>query len=661
MQKARIILEIPMALIQVRRGNEGIITIDEGLFNSIYGPAGFVRVSSGGAAPAQTQQPAPSPVPAASPSAPAQDRRPDTSGIPAGYVRITPEQARDQASFEDVRNVSGISGGAVDVILYAYPIPKATLVNQQGQRVVVRTDGRYNPQNSIPTSQQMFDQGYRLERAPGVPAEPFTTQRSQTQDQVQTQGTVDQRSNPSILLPDGRLIRPDNPQYSQLRTVPGSIQIDEGNRRVVPGTNGAIQTFADGSQLNTETGQIVRGAIDFSRVQGLGAASAPASGSPSGTGAGTQGGEAVRLGPSQFQALVGQGLTEGDIERRGTDIYLRPTSRFYAQVSGTSPSGPSSSDYGSGSGTGTGGAMGGSGGSPAGSVAVDPADRTWVNQLYQRFFDRDATSSELSNWARETPQALEQFLRGEARRYGYTSAYFRDDSNQRLQQAIDYINSQDLPPDVKALWIQTIRAYPPGAEYNNTEVLNAFNQVKRDTIDPQFRELANIAITDFQRNVEAQRASYEIQTEQNRATAGQNIRQAKDALEKSGMTFTGSAIEQLGADSAFAQPGTAAASTSAIPNQDPFGGLFYEGQVNQQNRLMASSSALQNRNAIRQSNRALELAVGSTAAAGAGATDLQGGVTGTLETQRQGQYAQSLSQIMQNYRQRQQLNTNTQV
>lgn len=590
---------------------------------------------------------APTPTPAPSSSS-STSFSPETTkqaqaAIPAGYVRITDQQASQvqnggSTDYEDIRSVPSLSGNNVTTTVYAYPIPKATLVNAQGQRIVVRTDGKSG--SRVPNSQEMMNQGYRLEKSPGVPVEPFTNQSQNTQ-KTQTGGAIDQRQSPDIITSDGRRITASDPQYTQYLGIPGTIQINPQTNQIIPGTVGDIQTFADGSQMNTKTNQPVRGRLDTIP---------PAAGGASGSTNTGAGGQATLLGPSQFNQLVSQGLKETDIERRGADVYLKPTSSFYSQVSGGAQGSATSADPAA-TGTGT----SGTGTTGAGGVPVDPADRAWVNQLYKKFFDRDATSAELTNWAKESPQALEQFLGKEAKTYGYTSSYFKDEGNQRLDAAMNIIKSSNLPQNIKDLWSATVAGYPSGMEYNAQEVLNTFNQIKTSTIDPQFAELATIASRDFQKNIDAQKSKFEQDQEVLRANAGQNIRQAKEGLEKSGMTFSGKAIEDLGANAAIPQPGIT--QNGAVPQQEPFGGLFYEGKVNQQNRLMASSASLANKTTMDALNASLENKLGSNAAASAGA-QVQGGITGSLETEKQGQYGQTLQQIMDNYRKKQTLNTN---
>jgi len=236
----------------------------------------------------------------------------------------------------------------------------------------------------------------------------------------------------------------------------------------------------------------------------------------------------VRIGPSQLTQLRGQGLSESDIVRQGADILVKPESRFYSQLSGTSGTPPAGAT------TPTPGATTPT--TPTNSASVeapiDPANKAWIDSYYKKYFDRNATSSELANWSKESPQALDQFLKKEAKTYNYTSTYFKDEGNQRLDAAMNVIKNSNLPQNIKDLWSATVAGYPSGMEYNAQEVLNTFNQIKTNTIDPQFAELATIASRDFQKNLDTQKSKFEQDQEVLRANAGNNIRQAKEGLEK---------------------------------------------------------------------------------------------------------------------------------
>jgi len=289
---------------------------------------------------------------------------------------------------------------------------------------------------------------------------------------------------------------------------------------------------------------------------------------------------------------------------------------------------------------------------------IDQADKSWVNALYQKYFDRDATSAELLNWVKETPTSLEQFLTNESTKYNYRSKFFSNEDNTRLQEALKVIDASDLPPDIKEMWKTVVNGYPKGVEYDTAEILATFNKVKQDTIDPYFKQLADTAISDIRSNMTQleQTRAQELETE--RANAGLNIRQTKEGLEKSGMTFTGKGIEALGAESAYAQPG--AGDTSTIPAQTPFGGMFYEGTVNQGNRLMASSSDIRAKAAQGAIARNAENLLGTAGAQGLGITQgLAGTVaTGSQEIAKQGQYSSTLNQIIANYKNKQTALTN---
>lgn len=274
-----------MANITVRRGNEPPIIVSEQAWNDVYSRNGFTIVSGSQSSPASSapsSQPVQSsPVqsyPAVSTSttysAPVQQ-----ISAPPGYVRVTDEQVRqinagNSSDFEELYPISSVGGGIVNVVFYAKPIPKTTVVNQQGQRITVRTDNK--PGTILPTLQEMTSRGYRQERAPGVPMEPFSNASQNTQ-QVQTSTAVDQRQNPVILLSSGQIISAADPNYSQYLQVPGSIQINPQTNQVIPTIVGNVQTFADGSQLNIQTGQPIRGTYSGQLPPGLSTMPAPGS------------------------------------------------------------------------------------------------------------------------------------------------------------------------------------------------------------------------------------------------------------------------------------------------------------------------------------------------------------------------------------------------
>ena len=73
-------------------------------------------------------------------------------------------------------------------------------------------------------------------------------------------------------------------------------------------------------------------------------------------------------------------------------------------------------------------------------------------------------------------------------------------------------------------------------------------------------------------------------------------------------------------------------------------GRFFEGDVNQSNRLMSSSSALRYQNALNQLGQSAENVLGGTSNLVPGYTTT-GNLPGSMEDSKQTQYAQTLSNI----------------
>jgi len=206
-----------------------------------------------------------------------------------------------------------------------------------------------------------------------------------------------------------------------------------------------------------------------------------------------------------------------------------------------------------------------------------------VNQMYQKYFGRDATTGEggeLEFWVTQPLTELEIQLGtayenaakheydGSPIRKGNQQSDFDLENDQSVIDAHAIIDQAVadgiIPIDVAQLWKNVVSNYPPGVEYSATEILEAFRITKEEEIDPYFQELADIAMKDFAKAFETTEQSRERELEAQRTRAGEDIRQAKEGLEKSGMTFTGKGIEELGAKSAFAQPGAPGA---ADPNR----------------------------------------------------------------------------------------------
>ena len=136
-----------------------------------------------------------------------------------------------------------------------------------------------------------------------------------------------------------------------------------------------------------------------------------------------------------------------------------------------------------------------------------------------------------------------------------------------------------------------------------------------------------------------------MEVEAQKATTGNNIRQAQAGLEKAGMTFTGQGIEQLGKQAAIARPG---AEGVATPEQQPFGGLFYEGTVNQGNRLVAQSNLNQYNQNVQTLGRSAEDYLGTQGAStlGLGYTPAGVNLSGSLGASQQQRYASTIQQLI---------------
>lgn len=219
----------------------------------------------------------------------------------------------------------------------------------------------------------------------------------------------------------------------------------------------------------------------------------------------------------------------------------------------------------------------------------------------------------------------------------------------------------------------------PTISYDN--IIKEFKNIADTSISPEFRERANKYIGDIQflkTRYEGERAR-ELEAE--RFTSGENIRQAQEGLEDAGMTFSGKAIKTLGNKSAYIKPEATMGgqltttvtgetveydpatgkilqtfSTSGqIPTQsgikDEAGTTrFYEGTVNQSNRLMSSGSQARYEAQMQALGRGTEDYLGSDRAKIFG-LDYQpiGNVTGSLEKEEQQARAGALSNLFQNY------------
>lgn len=216
------------------------------------------------------------------------------------------------------------------------------------------------------------------------------------------------------------------------------------------------------------------------------------------------------------------------------------------------------------------------------------------------------------------------------------------DMNDPLQQAYSIIDSSSyLTDEQKSLFKTVVEGWDPAAEINMDNILTQFRRINSETIDPYFQTLTNQMTDEIERARNFQMRQREMQIEQERFQAGQDIRQMKAGLEKAGMTFTGQGIEELGQASAYAQTGR----DTAIPTQQATEGMFYEGNVNQAARLLSSSNQARYLQNMQELGAEAERRLGSGQASlmNIPGAQLTGGVKGELQEQKEGAYASTLS------------------
>jgi hypothetical protein len=192
------------------------------------------------------------------------------------------------------------------------------------------------------------------------------------------------------------------------------------------------------------------------------------------------------------------------------------------------------------------------------------------------------------------------------------------------------IKRKEIPYDLGEVFKEIVKNYPEGMPFNPQEVINTFNKIKNETIDPYYRGLVNLARDEFTSGYQALQEERAVAKETEEAQASENIRQAKENLEARGMTFSGEAVKALGAESAY-----------------PFAGVQTEGSIPQANRLMAKSSSSKYQQQLKSLGRGGETILGTEATAGLGLPTV-GGVEGNIETQKSQDYGQSLRDILQN-------------
>lgn len=276
---------------------------------------------------------------------------------------------------------------------------------------------------------------------------------------------------------------------------------------------------------------------------------------------------------------------------------------------------------------------------------------SWVDSLYQKYFDRPASDEERAVWSKAAPPELESFLKEEADFYGYISKERAKIKSDALANAFAIIdNDMNLTPEMKSMAKEVVRAYKGGLVADAKEILDTFQEVKQNTIDPYYRNLYDVAISELDRSVRVAEEERATELEKEGVAADEAISTKKADLERAGLTRGGEGVEQLGTGG-----------TAAPKDILPFGG-YREGAVPRSNRLIATTSQQRHEERLRKLGTAGEKLLGS----GVGIPgivpgyDPIGGIIGSLTEKKVGEEATTLTQIAENAEKKKSLLTNIQ-
>ena len=179
-----------------------------------------------------------------------------------------------------------------------------------------------------------------------------------------------------------------------------------------------------------------------------------------------------------------------------------------------------------------------------------------------------------------------------------------------MQAGLDILNNSGLSEGEKSLFRQILQDWKPNDAVNAPAILAKFQEIKQTTIDPYFREQANVFTDQINNSYNVMKQQRGMQLESEQEQAKQNIEGTQANLEARGMTFSGEGLKQLGTQSAYAPEGQQR-QAGQIPSQ--FGG---EGLVQKQNRLMSSSSQANYMQGLRNLQRQAETTLGSAGSQG---------------------------------------------
>ena len=261
-----------------------------------------------------------------------------------------------------------------------------------------------------------------------------------------------------------------------------------------------------------------------------------------------------------------------------------------------------------------------------------------IQEIYQQYAGREATPEEIAyhtqsnpisyddllNWAQTAPEVKASFDEQQA---------LKDEEQQRYDEGLAIINDSDLPEDQKELW-RTLYENYDGDTVDVQQILDTFEQIKTNTLDPYWAGIIDLAEQDFINQLETLSGNREREIETEQALEEQRLRGTQAGLEQRGMTFSGEAVEQLGTRSgvgtAFGEEGT--------------------GLLGQQSRLISTASAAEHQRLTQEIGMGIEGQLGSGSLGQFNIPNYTqvGTSQGQLPTQQEQAYGSYLNQLINN-------------
>jgi hypothetical protein len=181
-----------------------------------------------------------------------------------------------------------------------------------------------------------------------------------------------------------------------------------------------------------------------------------------------------------------------------------------------------------------------------------------------------------------------------------------------------------------------VSVYSGGTELDNKAILDAFDKIKAQTIDPHYADLINQTQSTLKSNITRLAEQRALELESQGVSASEVIRGAQKSLEASGLLNTGEAVRQLG---------------TQAPQPLPFGGQPVEGLIPQANRLIATDTQQRYQEALKGQMAGAEAQLGTTGLRGITGLPTytpMGGVTGAIPTAQTKEAATTLSTLTEN-------------